>query len=105
MTKQEILASVFKTLHQLKTTDRMLNGDKHPNKIETLEKEAQELLESNFDALEDGGIDTLVDRINKNAKKAKEEVITTEDIHNEALRVASYIDDTIDALSKIKEMI
>jgi hypothetical protein len=105
MTKQEILSDIFKTLHRLKATDRMLNGRKHPNKIQELEQEAQNLLEANFETIEDNDINTLINKINENAKKAKQEVLTTEDIHNEALRVASYIDETLDTLKKIKEMI
>ena len=105
MTKQEILKSIFRTLHKLKATDRMLNGNKHPNRIQKLEQEAQDLLETNFEKIENNDINIFISKINKNAEKAKQEVLTTEDIHNEALRVASYIDETLDTLKRIKELI
>lgn len=104
MKKREILKDIFSSLHILKRSGNVLNGE-NKARIFKLEQKAQDILHSSFEEIEDSKVEEPLSKIKSNAKETKEQFKSIKDIRDNALKVSAYIDDTIEYLDKIKEMI
>lgn len=107
MKKSQIITEIFNNLHSLKTAKNHTidKDDMIRNKIVKLEMVAESILMNQFEEIENEKIDEYLSNIKNNADKAKEEVKKVIENQEKTLRVASYIDDTIEYIKKIKEII
>jgi vacuolar-type H+-ATPase subunit H len=102
--KNEVIKEVFSAVHKLKTSSTIFDGELK-ERILTLERKAQEILFEDFEKIHGDEVSDYLDKIRKNGKDARKELKRAKNFQEKSLKIASYVDKTIEYLNKIKEMI